>query len=129
MLLQTYEAWDDDALAALFGQYDVFLNLHKNCANRDAPIEAFRVALLLDAGKLVLSERGPDADEAEYAGLATFARPRAIPALHSELVRRGSVGYREQQRHVHALFRSRFAPQRIFERAGVYADWGLQQVK
>ena len=89
-------------------------------------LEAFRLSLLLGAGKLVISARASVDDEHEWAGMITFARIADIPERYRELVRGGLASYRGRQTSSLALFRERFAPRRLFERAGVYQAWGLR---
>ena len=134
-LAHTYGVWNDTALARLLGMHDVFLNLHKDCrgdgradttSSAHVGLEAFRLSLLLGAGKLVISARASVDDEHEWAGMITFARIADIPERYRELVRGGLASYRGRQTSSLALFRERFAPRRLFERAGVYQAWGLR---
>ena len=150
----------------------------------------FRVARLLSAGRMVISERCHPRDEAEYEGMArpraqmhramptgaaaafesgcSLDRPRELmrghewaqPAasagkrsarpkqcayllaccffcakvlfadnishiisLHSHFV--ATDEWREQARHAAALFRRRFAPHMLFQRAGIYRSFQL----
>ena len=121
-LHQTYSVWNDSALMRVFERYDLYLNLHKRCAP-GGPV-TFRHALLLSAGKLVLSDRAHPRDEAEYAGMVRFV-PQARLAEEYRAMVLGS-DYRAEQRRAHERFRTRFQPEAIFHRAGVYRDWGLR---
>ena len=51
------------------------------------PLEAVRLATLLSAGALVLSERSAPADEAEYANIVDFASVDQMPERFLEIVR------------------------------------------
>ena len=102
-------------------QYDLFVNLHKGCGKR-MPV-TFRNAVLLNSAKLIVSDRCHPRDEEMYAGLITFAELGEIPDSYRALL----AGNRtERQVRAHAGFRERFAPRRLFERAGIYQDWGLE---
>lgn len=117
-LQRTYAVWNASALDDLMRRYDVFLNLHKGCATR-GPV-TFRNAVLLNAAKLVLSERAHPADEREYEGMLTFAEQPAIVAAYERLL---ASDVRAARYRAHAIFARRFAPRALFERAGIYAEW------
>jgi hypothetical protein len=111
------------------GRWAAHLNLHKACESARNPV-VFRTSILLSRGATVISERANHKDEREYAGLVHFGAVDEIPHLLNRLwiapqpatpfgARRvRSVQLRPELASVYA---ERFAPQRIFERAGVYA--------
>ena len=68
-----YHAWSDAALERVMRKHVFFVNIHRTCGDAQSPLEGFRMAPLLRAGKVVLSERSCPRDEAEYRGLVTFA--------------------------------------------------------
>ena len=112
---------DEDFVSKVLDQYNVFVNLHKRCGDRHNPV-TFRVAKLLNAGKLVLSERSYAHDERTHEGAVLFVD--SVTAAYQQLVREGDWA-------VHAAaaaaeFRRRFQPADLFQRAGVYADFGLR---
>ena len=95
----------------------IFVNLHKGCGEAHNPI-TFRVPKLLNAERLVLSERAHPLDEKEFAGIVSFYD--GLPALATafeQLTRDGS--WQAKAREAAARFRVRFAPQRVLRRAGV----------
>ena len=99
----------------------IFLNMHKHGGREGGarPV-TFRVAKLLDAGALVISERCHPDDEAEFAGVVDFVEEAEVLASFLRLANASAT-------HRHALaaerrerFRERFEPRGIFERAGIY---------
>jgi hypothetical protein len=114
------DVWNESAFDALMGTSEVFLNLHKLCRKRH-PV-TFRNAVLLNAQKLIVSERAHCRDEAEYEGMIHFADFDALPALYERLV---ASDWRSAQRLAHERFATRFAPEALFRRAAIYRDWGL----
>lgn len=123
-----FEAWWAEQ-----GSHVVHLNLHKRGTSRtrlpgrssvsvcsDAPtqaFEAFRAALLLSRGGLLISQRSDERDEAEFEGLVHFAAVDDMAALLPKLLQR--VRTRAQLR-IAASYRERFEPRRLFARAGIY---------
>ena len=106
-------SWRDQVLA----RSGIFVNLHKGCGEAHNPI-TFRVPKLLNAERLVLSERAHPLDEKEFAGIVSFYD--GLPALATafeQLTRDGS--WQAKAREAAARFRVRFAPQRVLRRAGV----------
>ena len=115
------------------GRTAVHLNLHKTCENSHNPV-VFRTALLLSRGAHVISERSYAKDEAEYAGLVHFAAVSEMPRLLDAVLKNASrddarvsvptpaiVARRlRSSADIARLYARRFAPRRIFERAGVY---------
>jgi len=129
-LAHTYRAFDDASFQRLLRQHAVWLNLHKGCGDAHNPV-TFRVAKALLLGRLVLSERAHAKDEAEYAGLGISFHDNVsgIAAAYDRAVRdynRAGVPTLAAAEQRIAAFRQRFDPRRIFERANIYADWGLQ---
>ena len=117
--------WTDAEYAQLMREHDLFLNLHKGCDDRHNPI-TFRVSNILNAGGLVISERAFEHDERAFEGLVSFVDTTAtnltgVEQEYHRLARmsateRAALGARRR-----ALFMERFAPARIFERAGIYS--------
>ena len=119
----------------------VFLNLHKGTGDHHNPVSV-RLARLLSAGGLVISERSYPADEAQYAGIVPFLNvtiDRRCPqrgekqmpscalddvsAIVSEFEQISTMS--AGQRHAEAsrraaLFAREFAPEVIFRRAGLH---------
>lgn len=129
-LLHNNSVWSGSALDELLRAHDVHLSLHRGCALGEtpvgeAPVAAFRLSTLLSAGKRVLSQRGNAADEAEYAGIVRFAALSQMVASYEAVLREG----REERLRASRAFRSRFAPQRLMARAGVYRDWGIRHLR
>ena len=120
----------------------VFLNLHKGSGDHHNPVSV-RLARLLSAGGLVISERSYPADEAQFAGIVPFLNvtiDRRCPqrgekqmpscalddvsAIVSEFEKISSLSAERRQAEADrraALFARDFAPDAIFRRAGVYA--------
>ena len=123
-LKYTYRVWDDGAFVnRVLSHFTIFLNLHKDCGDSHNPV-TFRVAKLLNAEGLVLSERCHPRDEAEYAGMVLFVNDTAsIVSTHTQLVQSGS--WRARAQEAAARFQQRFQPRAIFERAGIYRSFGL----
>ncbi len=68
-------------------------------------------------------------DEAEFAGMVDFVEESDILPTFWRLAAQPPDARRERAAQRRALFRERFTPQRIFERAGIYGrlDRLLQQ--
>jgi hypothetical protein len=120
-LQQRYDVWNTSTFASLMNVSDIFLNLHKKCGKRH-PV-TFRVAVLLNQAKLVLSERAHCLDEQAWAALVRFV---ALDDVPTEFERMTSANVREVQTRIYREFRHRFAPEMLFNRARVYHDWGLE---
>ena len=121
--IDTEVAWNN-SLAA----HSVFLNVHKACEwgaeRRDsylpstASCESFRLADLLSSGAEIVSEHCHPADEREYYGLVTFLPiPKVSTAVLAAWAERDKAHERAHMRMTE--FKTRFAPVRIFERAGI----------
>lgn len=118
----TNRVWSDAEFAQLMGRFSVFLNMHKNCGSAHEPVEVFRVNKLLSAGGLVISERSYPKDEQEFEGIVSFADGMA--GVAEEYLRLAHMPKAERETLAGARaarFVARFAPARIFERAGIYA--------
>ena len=90
----------------------------KHCGNGEQPPAVFRLSPLLSRGALVVSERCYERDEAEYAGLVHFAELNDIAGAFERVAKPPRPAAAVDA--LAAAFRSRFAPRRLFERAGVY---------
>ena len=122
--------WTEDEYARLLKRHDVFLNVHKGCGDPHNPV-TFRVSKILNAGGLIISERAFPKDEREYEGLVTFVNVTIDNMTHNfnmtavtnefwrtaamSAAERAALAERRQQ-----AFAKRFAPERLFERAGIY---------
>ena len=117
----TFSAFSDEAFVdRVLGRANVFVNLHKACGEAHNPV-VFRVAKLLSAGRLVLSERAHPDDEIEYAGMVTFLPNVSEIATAFERIVAGG-DWRRRADEASARFRKRFQPRAVFRRANVYAD-------
>ena len=105
-------------------QHNIFVNLHKGCGKR-MPV-TFRNAVLLNAAKLIVSDRSDPRDEQMYAGLIYFTEVAEIADGYRAL-RHGNWPLRQQK--IHEDFRVRFDPLRLFEGANIYGDWKLQKLE
>ena len=128
-LVHVYSAWNESDFSALMGKYDLFVNLHQQCMARErdgghAPV-TFRHAVLLNQRKILLSQRSHAGDEAEYAGMVAFAPLDGLAAAYRALAAASADDRRARAARAHDLFRQKFAPRHLFERAGVYSSWGL----
>ena len=98
----------------------VQLHLHKYCGNTHNP-PVFRLAPLLSRGALVLSEGCYEKDEREYASLVQFAPSHMLGKVFSRVVKAQlEEALSEREKRIVRIFRRRFAPARLFRRAGVY---------
>ena len=118
-LEHTFSAFDEDRWRErVLARSGTFVNLHKDCGNVHSPI-TFRVPKLLNAERLVLSERSHPLDEHEYAGILSFYDDMTSLAAAFEKLSAEEGGWESRAREAAARFRVRFAPQRVFRRAGV----------
>ena len=104
-------------------RYDLFVNLHKGCGRR-MPV-TFRNAVLLNAAKLIVSDRCHPRDEGMYAGLMHFTDLPDIPQHYRALL---ELNRTEHKLRVYTAFSKRFAPLLLFEEAGILRDWDLQRL-
>ena len=125
-LKYTYRVWDEPTWRSrVLSHYTFFVNLHKECGDAHNPI-TFRVPKLLNAEKVVISERCHPKDEAEFDGAVIFAdNLSAIVDAHRRLVRAGDAATQAHARDAATRFRRRFQPRAIFRRAGIYKAFGL----
>ena len=65
-------AWSEAQLSEQIGNSSIFVNLHKDCRKKDAPLEAFRLAALLSKGAIIVSQRSNPQDEREFVSLVDF---------------------------------------------------------
>lgn len=120
----TYRIWDDASFVAeVLNQFDLFVNLDKDCGDAHGPV-TFRNARLLNAGKLIISERMHPADEAEYAGMLLLANNMShIASLYLQLIQSGD--WCERADAAALAFRKKFGPRDVFARARIYRDFLL----
>lgn len=85
----------------------------------------FRVAKLLNAEKLVISERCHPRDEAEYEGMVLF-RDNASHIIQAHQHASQSGNWLALARRASARFREKFQPSAIFLRAGIYQQFALK---
>ena len=109
------------ALGALGG---IHLNLHRWCGNVSSPVafEAFRAALLLSAGAVLISERSHPRDEAAFSGMVTFASLQDIPRMYARISRLSREQRQAMGDVARARFERSFTAVQVFERAGIYAQ-------
>lgn len=85
----------------------------------------FRVAKLLNAEKLVLSERCHPRDEAEYEGMVLFLDNAShIIERHRHVSQSGE--WLALAQRASARFREHFRPSAVFRRAGIYQQFALK---
>ncbi len=120
-LEHTYSVWNESAFGEMLSKHDLFVNLHKGCRTGD-PV-TFRVPVLLNEGKLILSDRAYSHDEDEFKGMVLFAGVGRLADAYRAL---RATDTAPLQRHAARLFAARFAPRETFRRAGLYEEWGLR---
>ena len=94
-LRSVYNVWSEDAFVAFLRAANdtAFTHLHKSCDEvleggaAWRPLPAFRDAALLNAGRLVISERCDEDDEREFAGLVDFVELRDIAREYRRVTR------------------------------------------
>ena len=84
------------------------------------PLPAFRDAALLNAGRLVISERCDEDDEREFAGLVDFFELRDIAREYRRVTRVPVSELRTLLLARYEDFVRRFDPELLFRRAGIY---------
>ena len=123
-LRSVYRVWDAASFeTSITGRYLVAINMHKDCGNAHSPVEAFRIAQLVNARILVLSERSHTKDEVEFAGVVRFFdNASAIVDAYERLVSIGDAATIAKKSALDAArcFQRRFRPGAIFARAGMY---------
>ena len=118
-LKHVYHVWDDAQYGRLIREHPFFVNLHKQCETKHAPV-TFRHSQLLSAARLVASPPAHPLDEAAYAGLVTFVPFEQIAATHRAWAAMPAPRRAARQLEVWAAFRERFDPPRLFAEAGIY---------
>ena len=71
--------WDDSGFRTIINESDIYLNLHNDCAHPHNPLETFRLAKLLNAHALMISERSHPSDEREFEDLISFVKTGLTP--------------------------------------------------
>jgi len=99
----------------------IFLNMHKYAPEYGAAPVTFRAAKLLDAGALIISVRCHPEDESEFHGLVDFVDEADVVPAFTRLADLSNVSRHALAARRRAMFRRRFTPRKIFERAGIYA--------
>jgi len=87
-------------------------------------VTTVRLAQLLNAGALILSEKGNARDMAEYADLVSFVAVGDVPSEFKQLMQMGQEDRQKLADSRHLLFARRFHPKAIFERAGLVSGDG-----
>jgi len=122
MLEAEYSVWDDSGFSQVLDKHSIFLNLAKGCEERP-PAAFFRIAKLLNANALIISQRLYYSDEQQLDGMVDFVEIANIPNKYLELAASNGT-YRQQLAKARAdRFRDKFQPAKIFERAGIYDDF------
>jgi hypothetical protein len=116
-LVKTYRAFTDDSFGAVVKNFDIFVNLHKECGVRHNPV-TWRSPKLLNSRKMVISERAHPLDELEYDGMLLWADNMSdVARLYRQFA---AGGWRKFAERAHERFKRRFDAAAIFERAGIY---------
>eukprot|EP00928_Gymnodinium_smaydae_P049739 TRINITY_DN333_c0_g1_i10.p1 TRINITY_DN333_c0_g1~~TRINITY_DN333_c0_g1_i10.p1 ORF type:complete len:385 (+),score=77.62 TRINITY_DN333_c0_g1_i10:39-1193(+) len=126
-LFRTEDVWDDESFKALLNKTDIFLNMNHACdvngtfKDHERQEVFWRVPKFINAHALVISEPCWPEDAAEFDGLVDFVPFNRIPQKFAELAalpaaKRRSIGAERAQ-----LFRKKFSPKNIFERAFIYS--------
>ena len=106
------DVWSETSLRELIesSATPVFINIHKRCLHDEAaqPLESVRIAMLLSAGAIVLSQHAAPQDEALYAGIVDFAAIDVMPSAVSAMLARPDLHALARERQ--AEFRRRFDP-------------------
>lgn len=113
---ESFRAFVEDARGPL-----AFLSLHKKCGQPRAPFEAVRASQLLSAGALLFSENSYVKDMREYQDIVAFApmQKNALRSAVADVLRLPPNERRARAEKAGALFRQRFAPSAIIERAQI----------
>ena len=127
-LRSVYNVWSEDAFVAFLRAANdtAFTHLHKSCDEvleggaAWRPLPAFRDAALLNAGRLVISERCDEDDEREFAGLVDFFELRDIAREYRRVTRVPVSELRTLLLARYEDFVRRFDPELLFRRAGIY---------
>jgi hypothetical protein len=124
----TNNIWTPNAQLEMLANYTIFMNRHRvpdaDCAHADRPLETFRLSPLLSGNSIVVSAPSDSRDADLFQGIVLFDSsmfsktwsPRTMQIITDP-------GERSKWlQSSFALFRDRFAPPAIFERAGVWKD-------
>ena len=105
------------------------LNLHKQCGAEavnpppsEAPLESFRLAVLLSAKALVVSERSAFVDEAAFAGLVDFAPLTHVPQAFTRIANMTRAQRRTLAEERSKRFAANFRPASLFQSSGL-TEW------
>jgi hypothetical protein len=119
------DVWSEASLRQLIATSTspVFVNIHKRCLHDEAtqPLESVRIAMLLSAGAIVLSQHAAPHDEALFDGIVEFASLDAMPRAISALLARPDLHTLARERH--AKFRRRFEPGTLLAKALSIGPW------
>jgi len=118
-LQMEYSAWNDDAYQTVLDRSNIYLNIHKLCGNSAQPI-TWRNAKLLNAHALIISEHSYPKDEEQFAGLIDFTDLEKIPDKYGELAAMSQTERQNLADSRAEMFSKRFAPEVIFQKAGIY---------
>lgn len=115
--------WSPRELRAVLDSHGIYVSVHKACATTSSPVPP-RVAMLLNAKALVISEHSSARDEAQFVGMVSFV---PFANLEQEFSRLRLLG-RDERRQLAASrakrFAERFAPWRVYQEAGVHTLLG-----
>jgi hypothetical protein len=119
-------AWSPRELRRVLLSHGIYVSVHKACATTSYPVPP-RVAMLLNAKALVISEHSSARDEAQFEGMVSFV-PFANLEQEFSRLRLLSRDKRRQLAESRAKrFAERFAPWRVYQEAGVHAFMLNQQ--
>ena len=113
-------AWNPTQLRTVLLSHGIYVSVHKACATTSNPVPP-RVAMLLNAKALVISEHSSARDEAQFEGMVSFV---PFANLEQEFSRLRLLSRDERQQLAESRakrFAERFAPWRVYHEAGVHA--------
>ena len=114
------KAWSPKELRTVLLSHGVYVSVHKACATTSNPVPP-RVAMLLNAKALVISEHSSARDEGQFEGMVSFV---PFSNLEQEFSRLRLLSRDERQQLAESRakrFAERFAPWRVYQEAGVHA--------
>jgi len=127
-LVDTTRTWTEEDLRQFLERFPLQLNVHKrqtccpHSPDERAPMEAFRLAILLSSGACVVSTPVAEEDEANWRGLVRFAEAnetlRAIDEIAAD-----PAAVLACQRRTKQLFKQRFDPKDILINSGFLDVW------
>ena len=140
-----------EQFAAMLARHakDIFLNVHKSapqpfstgpqrklpppwqafCGDKHNPIASSRIAKLVTARALVISESAFTRDEAELAGAASFVPFAEVGAEFARLRQLSSEERRDLARARAEWFEKRFQPGAILRRAGIVDELRRREMR